>query len=217
MRPSVSQHCLLPFAALAAGALLVACGEQATESAVKPAAAVAVEKTALPQASSTQLDEELLAALAPAPGEVMANSAELSEEARRIMDLYPEKNAQELLSVPEVNAPLVAALKELGANEQLQAAINKSVDLAAHFKGLSGPPGSYKLNLDLKAYDPARTQRMLTAVLAGRAKPMVQFLVDEVGEASFEFTFTDAERTSNGIALEKNPQPPKPVTPTDPD
>jgi hypothetical protein len=45
----------------------------------------------------------------------------------------------------------------------------------------------------------------------------VQFLTDELGEASFEFTFTDAERASNGVALERNPQPPAPTAPPDPD
>ena len=216
MSPFLSQRLFMPLAVSAAGVWLAACSEHAQEGANGPVATPVAKAPAAAKAASP-VDEELLAALAPAPGEDVANPDELAEQARAIMELYPDKNAQELLSVPEVNAPLVAALKELGANAQLQAAISKSVDLAAHFKGLSGPPGSYRLNLDLKAYHPDRTQRMLTAVLAGRAKPMVQFLVDEVGEASFEFTFTDAERASNGIALEQNPQPPQPVTPTDPD
>jgi hypothetical protein len=133
------------------------------------------------------------------------------------MALYPDKNAQELLNVPEVNPQLVAALKDLAADPQLQAAINKSVDLAAHFKGLTGAPGAYKLNLDVKAYDGPRTQRMLTSVLAGQAKPMVQFLVDELGEASFEFSFTGTEKTANGISLEPNPAASASSPPADPD
>ena len=116
----------------------------------------------------------------------------------------------------KVSEAPVAALKGLAADPQLQAAINKSVDLAAYFKGLSGPPGSYKLNLDVKTYDAVRTQRMLTAVLSGKPKPVVQFLVDELGEASFEFSFTEAQKATNGISLEPNPNPPA-AAPADPD
>lgn len=170
-----------------------------------------------PRLDKPGLDAELLAALAPAAGEVTGDSgSELAREAERVMALYPDKNAQDMLNVPEVNPKLVEALKGLAADPQLQAAINKSVDLAASFKGLTGAPGAYKLNLDVKTYDSARTQRMLTAVLSGKPKPVVQFLVDELGEASFEFSFTEEQKTSNGISLEPNPNPPA-AAPADPD
>jgi hypothetical protein len=197
------------------GVVLAQCNKPEPVVGVKPGA-VQTEVTPSERARP-EVDAELLAALAPAPGEAASGAeGDLEAEARRVMALHPGKKAQELLNVPEVNPKLASALKDLAANPQLQAAINKSVDLAAHFKGLTGPPGSYKLNLDVKAYDGARTERMLAAVLEGKAKPMVQFLVDELGEASFEFSFTDSEKTSNGISLEPNPNPPA-AAPADPD
>ena len=198
------------------GCCLVSCGEAEKTPGVKPVASPAPSEQPV-AVDKPKLDAELLAALAPAPGEPAQSPEDLADEARRIMDLYPDKNAQDLLNVPEVNPKLAEALKGLAADPQLQAAINKSVDLAAHFKGLSGPPGSYRLDLDVKAYDGPRTERMLAAVLAGQAKPMVQFLVDELGEASFEFSFTDADKTTNGISLQPNPAAPAAPPSTDPD
>jgi hypothetical protein len=197
------------------GVVGLACGKKAENVVIE--APQKLESTVKPVDDKLKLDEELLAALAPAPGDTSIEVGnELEMEAQRVMALYPDKNAQDMLNVPEVNPKLVEALKGLAADPQLQAAINKSVDLAAYFKGLSGPPGSYKLNLDVKAYDGARTQRMLTAVLSGKPKPLVQFLVDELGEASFEFSFTEAQKASNGISLEPNPNPPA-AAPADPD
>jgi type VI protein secretion system component VasK len=192
-----------------------ACGKKA------PTAPVAQQETLIapkqtPQ-SKARLDAELLAALAPTPAEAATvGGTDLTKEAELVMAKYPEKNAQDLLNVPEVNPKLAEALKGLAADPQLQAAINKSVDLAAYFKGLSGPPGAFKLNLDVKVYDRARTQRMLTSVLSGKPKPVVQFLVDELGEASFEFGFTENNKTQNGISIEPNPNPPA-AAPADPD
>ena len=197
------------------GVVGMACGKKAVEVASDTPEAAAV--AAKPKEETSKLDAELMAALAPVPGDANGSAgSDLEAEAERVMALYPDKNAQDMLNVPEVNPKLVEALKGLAADPQLQAAINKSVDLAAYFKGLSGPPGSYKLNLDVKAYDAARTQRMLTAVLSGKPKPVVQFLVDELGEASFEFSFTEAQKASNGISLEPNPNPPA-AAPADPD
>ena len=194
------------------GVMLVSCGKSESVAVVEPVPEMK------PATAKPKLDDELLAALAPAPGDATSEtSGDLEAEAQRVMALYPDKNAQELLNVPEVNPQLVAALKDLAADPQLQAAINKSVDLAAHFKGLTGAPGAYKLNLDVKAYDGPRTQRMLTSVLAGKAKPIVQFLVDELGEASFEFSFTGTEKTANGISLEPNPGASASSPPADPD
>lgn len=198
------------------GAVGLSCGKQGEGVGVKVSETPVVEPQTT-QEGSKNLDAELLAALAPLPGESEGSKmGDLEAEADRVMALYPEKNAQDLLNVPEVNPKLVEALKGLAADPQLQAAINKSVDLAAYFKGLSGPPGSHRLNLDLKVYDTARTQRMLTAVLSGKPKPIVQFLVDELGEASFEFSFTEAQKAANGISLERNPNPPA-AAPADPD
>jgi hypothetical protein len=131
----------------------------------------------------------------------------LEEQAQRIMGLYPEKNAQELLNVPEVNPALVKVLKGLAADPKLQAYMNSSVDLAAKFKGLDGPPGSYQLKLDLTVYNDSRTQRMLAAVVSEEPGQVVEFLVEELGEAAFDFTFTGADQTSNGISLTPAPVP----------
>lgn len=197
------------------GVVGLACEKKANEAVSEVPENPAV--TAKSNTNKSELDAELMAALAPAPGDANADTEnDLEVEAQRVMALYPDKNAQDMLNVPEVNPKLVEVLKGLAADPQLQAAINKSVDLAAYFKGLSGPPGSYTLNLDVKAYDSARTQRMLTAVLSGKPKPVVQFLVDELGEASFEFSFTDAQKTANGISLQPNPNPPA-VVPAEPD
>jgi hypothetical protein len=192
-----------------------ACGKKAASAPIAQQETPKVPEQT-PQRKS-QLDAELLAALAPTPDETASGGEmDLAKEAELVMAKYPEKNAQDLLNVAEVNPKLAEALKGLAADPQLQAAINKSVDLAAYFKGLSGPPGAFKLNLDVKVYDSARTQRMLTAVLSGKPKPVVQFLVDELGEASFEFGFTENSKTQNGISLEPNPNaPPAPLT--DPD
>lgn len=213
-RASASQSNPVPcwIAPLAAVALMTACGKT-PESAVKPAAPKPAAAQPAQSASLDQTDADLLAALNPGTSEPI----DLAEEARRVMELYPEKNAQELLSVPEVNPKLVEALKGLAADPQLQAAINKSVDLAAHFKGFDAPPGAFRLNLDATVYDDARTERMLSAVLSGQPRPIVQFLSAELGEASFEFSFTDADKTTNGISLEPNPTPPAPPANTDPD
>lgn len=136
------------------------------------------------------------------------------------MNRYPDLNAQELLNVPEVNSKLATALNGLAKNPSLQADINSTVDLAAKFKGLNGAPGSYKLNLDVSVYDDGRTQRMLQAVLSEEPRQVVQFLIEELGEASFEFTFTGADKTSNGIAIDPVPgaspaPPPLKETPDD--
>lgn len=201
------------FILLLTAALLTACGK-------KPEAKVTQIPAPTPPSSPAlnHAETDLLAALNPAPtAPERPEPTDLEREARRVMNLYPDKNAEELLNTPEVNPKLADALKELAASPQLQAAINQSVDLAAHFKGLDGPPGSFKLGLDTKVYDDARTERMLSAVLTGQARPLVQFLAAELGEASFEFSFTNAEKTSNGITVDRNPDAPAPPASTDPD
>lgn len=194
---------------------LVACGK--SESGVKPVAAPVTE---MPKVESTARAEadltRALSMIEPEPVKETSNSV-LEDAALRVMNLYPDKDAQELLNVPEVNPSLVKALQGLGADPQLQAYMNSSVDLAAKFKGLDGPPGSYKLNLDVSVYNDNRTQRMLAAVLSEQPGQVVQFLVEELGEASFEFTFTGADRTSNGISLDPAPAPPVTAPTNDPD
>jgi hypothetical protein len=190
---------------------LVSCGKPATEA--KPEAAPLTEKPKTEPEGKA--DVNLTEALAMIEPELVKETpvSELEEEALRVMNLYPDKNAEELLNVPEVNPSLVKALQGLGADPQLQAYMNSSVDLAAKFKGLDGPPGSYKLNLDVKVYNDGRTQRMLAAVLSEKARQVVQFLVEELGEASFEFTFTGADKTSNGISLDPAPAPQRSLRP----
>lgn len=193
---------------------LAACGK--SESGVKPVAAPVADKPKVASAAKAEADlTQALSMIEPEPVKETSTS-DLEEEALRVMNLYPDKDAQELLSVPEVNPSLVKALQGLGADPQLQAYMNSSVDLAAKFKGLDGPPGSYKLNLDVSVYNDNRTQRMLAAVMSEKPSQLVQFLVEELGEASFEFTFTGADKTSNGISLDPAPAPPSAPT-NDPD
>jgi len=157
--------------------------------------------------------------VSPLTTPVTADTEALADEAWSIMNRYPDMNAQELLNVPEVNSKLATALKRLSEDTSLQADINSTVDLAAKFKGLDGPPGSYKLNLDVSVYNDSRPQRMLQAVLSEEPRQVVKFLIEELGEASFEFTFTGVDKTSNGIAIDPVPgaTPTPPPFQTDPD
>ena len=211
--PGLGANALTPFFLLITAILLTACGK-----APEPTSTPVAKPTPTQPAPLTSSDTDLLATLNPTSDETdPPEPTDLELEARRIMRLYPDKNAEELLNTPEVNPKLVEALKGLAADPQLQAVINQSVDLAAHFKGLDGPPGSFQLGLDTKVYDNARTERMLSAVLSGQPRPIAQFLASELGEASFEFTFTDADKTSNGITVQRKPNPPSPPPTTDPD
>ena len=169
--------------------------------------------------SDGELDAHIAAALSPPPAPDPLEQTKrdaFTEEAEEIMDLYPGKNAQELLSVPEVNPKLVNALKKLAADKVLQDYINSSVDLAAKITGLEGAPGSYGLNLDLKGYDAKRTSRMLQSVLTEDPRRLVDFLVQEIGEASVDLSYGGMERAPNGISLvPKNPPPAAAKTPPD--
>jgi len=206
-----------PLLAVAGMLGLASCGKSDSDSGVKPVAAPVADEPKLESAARTEADlTQALAMIEPEPVKETPVSG-LEEQAIRVMDLYPDKDAQELLNVPEVNPSLVKALQGLGADPQLQAYMNSSVDLAAKFKGLDGPPGSYKLNLDVSVYNDNRTQRMLAAVLSEQPSQLVQFLVEELGEASFEFTFTGADKTSNGISLDPAPAPPPAAPNDDPD
>jgi hypothetical protein len=208
---------LLMLLTLAFGSLQ--CGK--TEKAEEPVIPEPTAKAATSAADSSQLEQEMLAALRPASAdsdEAAEPKTDFERMAQDIMLQYPEFNAQELLNVPEVNPKLVSALQGLSKAPQLQNDVNSTVNLAAQFSGYSGPSGGVELKLDLSVYDSNRTERMLAAVLTGEAGPLVNFLTSELGEASFEFSFTDAEKTSNGVSFQPKAEPPSVNPPdTDPD
>lgn len=192
---------------LLAGALMSACGKaptQSTQTSAEPAAASAVTTT--PALSERQLEAEIGRALEPTRAE---RAAELVDRAEAVLDQYPGKNVTELLNTPEVNASLKVALTKLAANKPLQDQINNTVALAAQMQGLSGAPGSSRLDLDTSNYDHARTSRLLQAVLSEDPRRIVGFLAQEIGEAVPELSFEGVERASNGIAIKQNPPPAK--------
>lgn len=190
--------------ALSAALVLSACGkpemtQPATEQAPKPV-------TATPALSERQLDAEIGRALAPSRAE---REAELVDRAEAVLDQYPGKNVTELLNTPEVNASLKVALTKLAENKPLQDQINNTVALAAQMQGLSGAPGSSRLDLDTSNYDSARKSRLLQAVLSEDPRRIVGFIAQEIGEAVPELSFEGAERASNGVAIKENPPPAK--------
>ena len=191
--------------ALSAALVLSACGkpettQPATEQAPKPAV------TATPALSERQLEAEIGRALTPSRSE---REAELADRAEAVLDQYPGKNVTELLNTPEVNASLKVALTKLAENKPLQDQINNTVALAAQMQGLSGAPGSSRLDLDTSKYDHARKSRLLQAVLSEDPRRIVGFLAQEIGEAVPELSFEGVERASNGIAIKQNPPPAK--------
>jgi hypothetical protein len=208
-RPAAKAAAGLPqsmWLALAAALALSACGKTpapaakpATEQAPKPV-------TATPSLSERQLDAEIGRALTPSRSE---REAELADRAEAVLDQYPGKNVTELLNVPEVNASLKVALTKLAENKLLQDQINSTVALAAQMQGLSGAPGSSRLDLDTSNYDTARKSRLLQVVLSEDPKRVVGFIAQEIGEAVPELSYEGAERASNGVAIKANPPPSK--------
>jgi hypothetical protein len=190
---------------LAAALVLSACGKSPAPDA-KPATVQAAKPAATPALSERQLDAGISRALTPSRAE---REAELVERAEAVLDQYPGKNVTELLNTPEVNASLRVALTKLAENKPLQDQINNTVALAAQMQGLSGAPGSSRLDLDTSNYDPARKSRLLQAVLSEDPKHIVGFLAEEIGEAVPELSFEGVERASNGIAIKANPPPAK--------
>lgn len=188
--------------------LLSACGK-APESAAPKTVAVTSEAPKSDAVSDAKIDAEISAALAPAKTTtpVAARESDLSAQAEDILARYPDKNAVELLNVPEVNEKLKVGLQKLGADPELGKQISSTVELAAKFKGLEGTPGSARLDLDLKSYDKTRTKRMIETVLSEDPKRIVGFLVEEIGEATPELSLGGVKRASNGIAIESNPPP----------
>lgn len=195
--------------ALACVAVLSACGKKDDSA----PATVAVR----PAVSEAALDAEISRALTPDPepasllgSGVSSAASSLDDQVDDIRRKHPNKNAVELLNVPEVNEKLREALTELSKSPKLRAEIDSSVDVAAAFMGLDGPPGTYKLNLDMTSYEDGRTDRMLKAVMTGKAKSIVDYVVGEVGEAAPDLSYGSQTRAPNGVALEPAPAPPTP-------
>ncbi|MCP5559026.1 MAG: hypothetical protein H7A55_14875 [Verrucomicrobiaceae bacterium] len=204
----------LQVVSLCAALALSSCGKDEPKRSPTPES-----KPSAAKVSDTELDAHIADALTPPPPEPIEDNARdaFAEEAERIMDMYPEKNAQDLLGVPEVNAKLVSALKKLGADKALQDYINSSVDIAAQITGLEGGPGTYGLNLDLKVYDAKRTSRMLQNVLTEDPRRLVDFLAQEIGEATADLSYGGVSKSPNGISLvPKNPPPAAASKPPEP-
>jgi hypothetical protein len=195
-------------------AALVSCSKNEDP---KPAAPVPAPSTQAPSPSDmkvadSELDEQISKVFSPAadqtPSAFPAVTTDLAILAQDIMEKYPDKNAEELLGVPEVKDKLGNALKKLAADKELQNLVNGSVHLAAQIKGLEGPPGAHAMNLDLKTYDKPRTARMLQSVLSEDPKRVVSFLVQELGEAAVDLSYGGLEKSLNGISIVPNPSPP---------
>jgi len=205
--PPATEPAAKPAASVTPALALSACGKTpapAAKPAVDEAAKPAV--TATPALSERQLEAEIGRALTPSRSE---RDAELVDRAEAVLDQYPGKNVTELLNTPEVNASLKVALTKLAENKPLQNQINTTVALAAQMQGLSGAPGSSRLDLDTSKYDHARKSRLLQAVLSEDPRRIVGFLAQEIGEAVPELSFEGVERASNGIAIKENPPPAK--------
>lgn len=202
---------------LAIALLLPACGKSpdtATAGSAGTAPATTASSSSDSPASDAGIDAEIVRTLSapPAPPGAPPSTLEnaLASQAEDILSRHPDRNAEELLNVPEVNEKLRAALQKLGADKSLQQRINSTVDLAARLKGLDGPPGFAKLDLDVKGYDRTRKSRMLQAVISADPRRIVDFLVGEIGEATPELSLGGAERAANGVAITPQPEPAPP-------
>lgn len=159
------------------------------------------------------LDDQISQVFAPAatsetPSAFPAVTTDLAILAQDIMEKHPGKNAEELLGVPEVKEKLGNALKKLATDKELQNLVNSSVHLAAQIKGLEGPPGTHAMSMDLKTYDKPRTARMLQSVLSEDPKRVVNFIVQELGEAAVDLSYGGLDKSLNGISIVPNPNPP---------
>jgi hypothetical protein len=190
------------FAAYLALAMLsISCGKK---EAPKPTVNEPPKPAAVSDAKIDAAIEQALTPPAPAKSDVQAG---LEAQAEDILAKYPNKNAQDLLNVPEVNEALKVGLTKLSKDKKLQDQINQSVSLAAKMQGLSGAPGTVGLDLDLKGYDHARKSRMVQAVISEDPKQIVRFLTEEIGEAVPELTLGGADRASNGVKIKETPAP----------
>lgn len=131
-----------------------------------------------------------------------AADSNISTEVTAIRDKYPEKNAEELLQVPEVKAKLEEMGRVMAEHAEFQKRVDKTVDLAASFIGIEGPPESLKLNMDFKVYSDARTNRMLSAILPGSPQAWIDFVVGEVGEAVADLSYGGLQKSNNGVSIE---------------
>lgn len=200
---SVLLGCSRLTACLTVAMLAVSCGKkEATHASAKVPQSATV--------SEAKIDAVISEALAPAqlsaPSPFDAQSG-LEAQAEDILSRFPNKNAAELLNVPEVNEALKAGLTKLSKDKKLQDQINNSVALAAKMKGLSGEPGTVGLDLDIKGYDRSRKSRMIQAVMSEDPKQIVRFLTEEIGEATAELTYGGVQRASNGVAIKETPPP----------
>lgn len=186
---------------------LASCGKKDA-----PTTAEAPKPTAV---SDSKIDAAITEALTPPTPTSKDLDAGLEAQALDILAKYPDKNAQDLLNVPEVNEALKAGLTKLSKDKNLQNQIDNSVSLAAKMKGLSGEPGTVGLDLDIKGYDKERKHRMLQAVMSEDPKRIVRFLTEEIGEAVTELTYEGAQRASNGVALKEQMPPAKPAVDKD--
>jgi len=188
---------------LIGGMTLASCGKKETPKASdKPSKTAAV--------SDEKIEAAIADALTPSePAKPTKSELEsgLEAQAEDILARYPDKNAQDLLNVPEVNEALKACLIKLSKDKKLQDQINNSVALAAKMKGLSGEPGTVGLDLDLKGYDAPRKSRMLKAVMSEDPRRIVRFIAEEIGEAVPELSLGGAYRASNGVAIKETPPP----------
>ncbi|MES2595926.1 MAG: hypothetical protein V4662_11350 [Verrucomicrobiota bacterium] len=190
------------FLIVSACLLLSACGKKEVPKTVteapKPAAV-----------SDAKIDAAITDALhAPAPNNTDVQ-AEFEAQAEDIISKYPNKNANELLALPEVNESLKVGLTKLSQNEKLKGQIENSAEMVAKMKGLSGDPGTVGIDLDINNYNHAQKSRMLQAVMSEDPRQIVRFITEEVGEAVPELTFEGAARASNGVAIKETPAPAK--------
>lgn len=182
---------------------LASCGK-------KEAPKTTVEAPKPTAVSDAKIDAAIADALTPSEPSAPTKSdvqAGLEAQAEDILAKYPNKNAQDLLNVPEVNEALKVGLTKLSKDKKLQDQINNSAVMVAKMKGLSGEPGTVGLDFDLKSYDHDRKSRMVQAVISEDPKQIVRFITEEVGEASPELSFGGAERASNGVAIKETPPP----------
>lgn len=183
----------------------MSCGKK---EAPKPAAEAPTPKAAI---SDAQVDAEVMQALADDPKKEAARRAEdLAAQAEDIIAKYPDKNAQDLLNVPEVNQALKVGLTKLSQDKALERQIAGTAAIAAKMMGLEGDPKNVSVDLDLKNYDHARKSRMVQAILSEDPRRIVSFLTEEIGEATPELTLEGAERARNGVAIKENTPPPAP-------
>jgi hypothetical protein len=180
---------------------ITACGKkEAPKTTVEAPKPAAVSDAKIEAAIADALTPS--APSAPTQSEVQSG---LEAQAEDILAKYPNKNAQDILNVPEVHEALKAGLTKLSQDKKLQDQINNSVALAAKMKGLSGEPGTVGLDLDLKGYDHSRKSRMVQAVISEDPRQIVRFITEEIGEAAPELSFGGAGRASNGVALKETP------------